>query len=45
MGIPDVAVLAQKAKPEPTSSVTTLPAQGESVTVTLPQPEEMRKDI
>jgi hypothetical protein len=42
VGIPDVAVTTQA--PTPTSySTATLPTQGESVTVTLPIPEEIRE--
>lgn len=44
VGIPDVAVLSQRSNLE-TISTTTLPAQGESVTITLPMPEELEKVI
>lgn len=42
VGIPDVSILSQRSTLE-TISTTTLPAQGESVTITLPMPEEVRE--
>lgn len=42
VGIPDVAVLSQRAT-SATPLTTTLPVQEESVTVTLPMPEEIRE--
>ena len=43
VGIPDVSVLYQKSTTTQTPSTTTLPAQSESITVTLPMPEEVRE--
>ena len=42
VGIPDVSVLSQRSTLQ-TIPTTTLPAQGESVTITLPMPEEVRE--
>jgi hypothetical protein len=44
VGIPDVSVTSHKSTPtSPTTSIATLPALGESVTVTIPLPEEIRE--
>ena len=43
VGIPDVAVFSQKLTTTQTASVATLPEQEESVTVTVPMPEEVRE--
>jgi hypothetical protein len=43
VGIPDVSVISQKSTTSQTPSTTTLPTQSESVTVTLPMPEEVRE--
>lgn len=44
IGIPDVSVTSQKSTTtSQTTSVATLPAQGESVTVTIPMPETARE--
>lgn len=44
VGIPDVSVTAQKSTlTSQTASIATLPALGESVTVTIPVPEEIRE--
>lgn len=43
VGIPDVSVLSKTSITAQTSLTTTLPAQGESVTVVLPMPETVRE--
>ncbi|MBW4575213.1 MAG: DUF4058 family protein [Aphanothece sp. CMT-3BRIN-NPC111] len=41
VGIPDISVYSQRSTTTQTPSTATLPAQGESVTVTIPMPEEV----
>lgn len=43
VGIPDVSVLSKRSTTAQTSLTTTLPTQGESVTVVLPMPETARE--
>ncbi len=43
VGIPDVSVYKQRATITQTPSTATLPVQGESITVTIPIPEEVRE--
>lgn len=43
VGIPDVSIYSQKSAITQTSSTATLPTQDESVTVTIPMPQEVRE--
>ncbi|HAA28858.1 MAG TPA: hypothetical protein DCE56_15700 [Cyanobacteria bacterium UBA8553] len=43
VGIPDVSVISQKLTTNQNPSTTTLPALSESITVTLPMPEQVRE--